>query len=126
MSTKDIYRDAEGRRVIVQALETGTGAYTVALYRKGERAPYATDAQANRHKARAVAAELLGLEPVYLQRGRMEVGRPRNGRPGYAWVNAWRLVSARDCDAVQPWSRTKTEARETAAKLGYLILGELD
>jgi hypothetical protein len=41
-------------------------------------------------------------------------------------VNAWRIVDDAGRDIVQPWSGTKTEARQTAKQLNItLIEGEL-
>jgi len=41
------------------------------------------------------------------------------------FVVAWRIVDASGRDMVQPWSRTKTEARQTAKQLGIELKGEL-
>ena len=38
------------------------------------------------------------------------------------FVNVWRIVGEDGRDMVLPWSRTKGEARETAKRLGILIL----
>ena len=40
-----------------------------------------------------------------------------------AWfVNAWRIVDAEGKDMVQPWSNTKTEARDLAKRLGIKLI----
>jgi len=41
------------------------------------------------------------------------------------FVNAWRIVDATGRDMVQPWSNTKTEARETAKALGIILKGQI-
>lgn len=42
-----------------------------------------------------------------------------------AWfVNAWRIVDSKGVDMVQPWSNTKTEARETARALNIKLIEE--
>jgi hypothetical protein len=43
-----------------------------------------------------------------------------------AWlVNAWRIVDASGKDMIQPWSNTKTEARETAKALNIQLIERL-
>lgn len=37
-------------------------------------------------------------------------------------VNAWRIVDENGRDMVQPWTRTKTEARALAKKLGINLI----
>lgn len=40
-----------------------------------------------------------------------------------AWLaTAWRLVTHKGTDMVQPWFRTKTDARELAAHLGIFLI----
>lgn len=40
-----------------------------------------------------------------------------------AWsVNAWRIVDDQGRDMVQPWSNTKTDARQTAKALGIKLI----
>lgn len=40
-----------------------------------------------------------------------------------AWfVNAWRIVDDQGRDMVQPWSNSKTEARQTAKALGINLI----
>lgn len=42
-----------------------------------------------------------------------------------AWfVNSWRIVDESGEDIIQPWSRTKGEARDVAKKCGIVILGD--
>jgi hypothetical protein len=42
------------------------------------------------------------------------------------YTTAWRIVDQNGVDLVQPWCRTKKEARETAKNLGYSIEGVLE
>lgn len=56
----------------------------------------------------------------YLRKDRREVFNMRR-----AWfANAWRIVDAKGDDMVQPWPKTKTEARETARALNIVLKGE--
>ena len=56
----------------------------------------------------------------YLKKDRKERYNLKRG-----WfVNAWRLVDAEGRDLCQPWDNTKGEARETAKRLGFKIVGE--
>ena len=56
----------------------------------------------------------------YLMKDRQERFNMKRG-----WfVNAWRIVDSEGKDMVQPWSNTKTEARDTAKRLGILVLGD--
>lgn len=50
----------------------------------------------------------------YLERTLMEV--PAGG--SYRWVNGWKIADANGVDMVQPYMRTKTEARSVAKDLG--------
>lgn len=56
----------------------------------------------------------------YLKKDRQE---RYNSRRGW-FVNAWRIVDAKGTDLVQPWMNTKGEARETAKRIGIVILGD--
>lgn len=63
----------------------------------------------------------MAIKQGYLKKDRLERFNLRCG-----WfVNAWRIVDAQGWDLVQPWARTKTEARETARALNIEILGEI-
>lgn len=56
----------------------------------------------------------------YLKKDRMERFNMKRG-----WfVNAWRIVDESGRDLVQPWSKTKAEAREVAERIGIVILGD--
>lgn len=46
-----------------------------------------------------------------------------NSKMGW-FVNAWRIVDWKGEDLVQPWSNTKKEALDLAARLGIKILGD--
>lgn len=55
----------------------------------------------------------------YLKKDRMESVSRR-------WlVNAWRIVDANGVDLIQPWDRTKSEARVTAKHCNIELKGEL-
>ncbi len=41
------------------------------------------------------------------------------------FVTAWRLVDENRNDLVQPWMKTKKEAKDVAAEIGIDIVGEL-
>ena len=42
-----------------------------------------------------------------------------------AWfVNAWRIVNEKGQDMIQPWSKTKQDARATAKACGIEIIGD--
>lgn len=54
----------------------------------------------------------------YLKKDRQERSNLKR-----AWfVNAWRIVDAQGRDMVQPWSNTKTDARQTAKALGIKLV----
>lgn len=54
----------------------------------------------------------------YLKKDRQERSNLKR-----AWfVNAWRIVDAQGRDMVQPWSNTKTDARQTAKALGVKLV----
>lgn len=54
----------------------------------------------------------------YLKKDRQERFDGRRAR----WINAWRIVDENDNDLVQPWSRTKREARKNAKALGITLI----
>jgi len=56
----------------------------------------------------------------YLKKDRKERYNLKKG-----WfVDAWRIVDKDGKDMVQPWSDTKTEARETAKHCGITLIEE--
>lgn len=59
------------------------------------------------------------MKTGYLKKDRQE----RFNLKRWWFVNAWRIVDAQGRDMVQPWSSTKTEARETAKKHGIMLMG---
>lgn len=61
------------------------------------------------------------MKTGYLKQDRMECFNVKRG-----WfVVAWRIVDENGKDMVQPWSNDKSEARETAKRLGIELKGEL-
>lgn len=60
-----------------------------------------------------------------MRTGRIKRDRRERFNIKRAWfVNAWRIVDEHGGDMVQPWCRTKQEARETAQAMGIVIIGE--
>ncbi len=54
----------------------------------------------------------------YLKKDRQE---RYNSKRGW-FVNAWRIVDATGKDMIQPWSSTKTEARDICKKLDIALI----
>lgn len=55
---------------------------------------------------------------AFLKKDRMERFNVKRG-----WfVNGWRLMNAKGSDLIQPWSRTKTEARDIAKSQAFYLV----
>ena len=59
---------------------------------------------------------------VYLKKARQERFNIKRGW----YTTAWRIVDGASIDVVQPWCRTKKEAKETAKSLGLVIKGVIE
>lgn len=62
------------------------------------------------------------MKDGYLKKDRQERFNLKRGW----YVNAWRIVDAKGCDLVQPWSNTKSEARRLATQCEINLIGELE
>jgi hypothetical protein len=55
----------------------------------------------------------------YPQRARMEIP---NGRPGYNWLWAWKIVDMDGVDLIQPYSLSKADMRLVARQCGITLI----
>ena len=53
----------------------------------------------------------------YLKKDTLEMYNMKRTR----FINSWRIVDENGVDMVLPWSRTKSEARQTAVQLGIKL-----
>lgn len=78
-----------------------------------------------RNQAPNLLFEFKPLPTGYAQVGYLKKDHQERYNLTRGWyVTAWRIVDANGDDLVQPWSGTKTEARETAEQLRIYLLAE--